>query len=206
MNSTPASIRINEPKLLTASAAAIVNAFGLFLALPIFLAVLSVTLVKVSLWTFLFPVLVILATAYFLPFGLGNAYVAKLVRMMHPVAGAEPNGFIVQLTTTPRIRSGMRALLEDADDIGYLTFTDSDLRFQGDSIQLSIPLDEIKEVRAENIGMRGLFVYGRRITVVPKFLPNVAAIRFAERSSWLLPTSKAITKRLFARLSSKLMS
>jgi hypothetical protein len=51
--------------------------------------------------------------------------------------------------------------------------------------------------------LRGLFVYGRRIKVVVSGLPQVEALEFAERTSWLLPTSRAITRGLHQRLSTK---
>ena len=55
--------------------------------------------------------------------------------------------------------------------------------------------------RSQNIGLRGLFVYGRRIKVVPSGLPQIESLEFAERSSWLLPDSRRITRKLAERLS-----
>jgi len=151
--------------------------------------------------TVLIPLLVVAATAYFLPFGLGNAHVTRLVHSLDPAAAKGEDGFIVQLTLSPRLRTGLRALLEDADDIGYLSFTGTGLLFQGDSVKLTVPFDCILEVRPQNIGLRGLFVYGRRIRLVVSGLPQVGAIEFAERSSWVLPTSRAMTQKLYERLS-----
>jgi hypothetical protein len=132
----------------------------------------------------------------FLPFGLGNPYVSRLVRSLSPAAGETGENFVVQLSLSPRIRSGLCAVLDDADDIGYLSFDGSGFRFQGDSVKLLVPYDCIKEVRPHNIGMRGLFVYGRRIRVMVTGLPNVSSLEFAERSSWLLPTSRKTTRQL----------
>ena len=154
-----------------------VNAYGVLLAAPFFIAILVVSVVQFGILTLLIPFLVVAATAYFLPFGLGNAHVTRLVQSLHPAAGKTENGFIVQLTLSPRIRSGLRAILDDADDIGYLSFTESGLLFQGDSVNLSVPFDHIEQVRPQNIGLRGLFVYGRRIKVVVSGLPQVSIIR-----------------------------
>jgi hypothetical protein len=123
------------------------------------------------------------------------------VQSFNPAAGKSEDGFIVQLTLTPRIRSGLRAILEDADDIGYLTFTETKLLFQGDSVKLTVPFNRIQQVQPQNIGMRGLFVYGRRIKIVASGLPQIASFEFAERSSWLLPDSRRITRKLAERLS-----
>ena len=203
MDSKAATIEVAQPKLFTAGAVVAVNAYGALLALPFFASVLVVSVTKFGLLTALIPLLVVAATAYFLPFGLGNTHITRLVQSLNPAAARGGEGFVVQLTLSPRLRSGLRALLEDADDIGYLTFSGNELLFQGDSIKLSVPLDCIELVRPRNIGLRGLFVYGRRIKVVVSGLPQVESVEFAERSSWLLPTSRAITRRLYQRFSTR---
>ena len=203
MHANATTIEITEPKRFTFGAVVAVNAYGLLLVAPLFLSILVVSLIKFGLLTILIPFLVVAATAYFLPFGLGNAHITRLVRSITPAATKNGDGFIVQLTLSPRLRSGLRAILEDADDIGYLSFNGTELLFQGDSVQLSVPLDCIAQVQPQNVGLRGRFVYGRRIKVVVSGSPQLESFEVAERSSLLLPTSRAITKRLFARLSPK---
>ena len=198
-----AKIEIAQPRVFTPGAVLVVSAYGVFLVVPILVSMLVVSLLQFGMLTVIIPFLAIAVTASFLPFGLGNSYVARLVRSLKPAGGSDAQGFIVQLTLSPRIRSGIRAVLEDADDIGYLSFSGSGLLFQGDSVKLSVPFDCIEEVRPHNIGLRGLFVYGRRIGVVVSGLPNVESFELAERSSWLLPTSRRITKTLYEQLSRK---
>jgi hypothetical protein len=204
MVSNAATIEVAQPKLFRAGAVAAVNAYGALLAAPFVISVLVVSVTKFGLLTALIPLSVVAATAYFLPFGLGNTHITRLVRSLNPTVAKRGEGFVVQLTLSPRLRSGLRALLEDADDIGYLTFSGNELLFQGDSVKLSVPFDRIELVRPRNIGLRGLFVYGRRIKVVVSGLPQVESVEFAERSSWLLPTSQAITRRLYQRLSTRI--
>ena len=203
MHSKAATIEVTQPKLFTAGAVAAVNAYGALLALPVFASVLVVSVTKFGLLTALIPLLVVAGTAYFLPFGLGNTHVTRLVRSLHPGAAQDGERFIVQLTVSPRLRSGLRALLEDADDIGFLTFREDELLFQGDSVKLSVPSNRVELVRPQNIGLRGLFVYGRRIKIVVSGLPQVESVEFAERSSWVLPTSRAITRKLYQCLSTR---
>lgn len=200
MPSDSAKIEITRPRLFTTGAVAVVNTYGLLLILPIFSSIIVVSVIKLSLLTVLIPLCALAMTACFLPFGLGNTYITRLVRSLNPAAGPNGDGFIVQLTLSPRLRSGVRALLEDADDIGYLTFSGKGLSFQGDSVQLSVPWENIQLVRSLNIGWRGLFVYGRRIKLVASGWPEIESFEFAERSSWLLPASRAITRRLHERL------
>jgi len=116
-------------------------------------------------------------------------------------AASEGQNFIVQLTLTPRLRSGLRALLEDADDIGWLSVTPSSLLFRGDSIQLTVPFTQIQQLEPQSIGWRGLFVWGPRVRLRVSGLPKVEALEFAERSSWLLPASRRTARRLFRCLS-----
>jgi hypothetical protein len=201
MPSNSAKFEITRPRLFTAGAVAVVNAYGILMITPMFSAIILVSVIKLGVLTVLIPLLVLAATAFFLPFGLGNTHVAGLVRSLNPAAGKSGDGFIVQLTVSPRLRSGLRALLEDADDIGYLSFSGNELSFQGDSVRLSVPWKDIQLVRPRNVGWRGLFVYGRRIKLVVSGWPAVESFEIAERSSWLLPASRSITRRLYARLS-----
>jgi len=203
MSSNSPKIEIAQPRLFTLGAVLAVNAYGIFLALPVFFSALVVSVLPFGMYTVLLPFLAVAITALFLPFGLGNSYIVRLVRPLKPATASDAKTFIVQLTLSPRIRSGLRALLEDADDVGYLSVSESELVFQGDSVKLSVPKDCIEAVRPRNIGMRGLFVYGRRIEVVISGLPNVASIQFAERSSWLLPASRRVTRELCALFAAK---
>jgi hypothetical protein len=201
MQPSAPKIEISQPRLFASGAVATVNAYGIVLLTPIFASILAVSLMKFGVLTVLIPTLMVAATAFFLPFGLGNTYVTRLVQSLHPTGGNGPDGFIVQLTLSPRLRTGIRAVLEDADDIGFLSFNGTELVYQGDSVKLTVPLDCIKAVTPENIGLRGLFVYGRRIKVLVAGLSETESLEFAERSSWVLPTSRALTRKLHERLS-----
>ena len=194
------TIEVGPPKLFTTAGVLLINAYGLLLVIPFVLAVLAISLLEFGLLTWLLPVLLLVATLYVLPFALGNSRVVKLVGPLYPAAGKGEDSFVVQLTCRPRMRSGVRALLEDADDIGCLSFTDAELVFRGDSVKLAIPFGQIEQVRPKNVGVRGLFLYGPRVTLVVAGLPEVKRLEFAERSSRLLPTSRRMTRKLYQRL------
>jgi hypothetical protein len=200
---TAPRIEIAQPKRFTTGAVLVASAYGLCLAVPVFVSLLVVSVLKFGVLTVLIPLLALAGTALILPLGLGNPYVARLVRALTPAPDKAGEGFIVQLTLWPRVRSGLRAVLDDADDVGYLHFNKAEMTFAGDSVKLSVPYDCIEEVRFQNIGLRGLFVYGRRIGVAVSGLPNFEWLEFTERSSWLLPTSRKITKQLYRQLSRK---
>jgi hypothetical protein len=200
MHASSATVEVVQPRLFTLGAVLTVNAYGLALAAPFLMSILVVSLIPFGVLTVLIPFLVVAGTAYFLPFGLGNTHITRLVRSLRPAASQGGKGFVVQLTLSPRIRSGFRAILEDADDIGHLSFTSAGLVFDGDSVRLFVPYDHIEQVRPQNIGLRGLFVYGRRIKIMVSGLPEAEALEFAERSSWFLPASSRITRQLCERL------
>jgi hypothetical protein len=149
-------------------------------------------------------VVVIGVATYFLPLGFGNPYVTRLVRPLRPPSDQPQELFVVQFSTFPRIRSGPMALLEDADDIGLLAFTDSTVEFYGDSVRLSVPFSEVKDLSQRNAGSRALFAYGHQLVFkVPSL--NGAVFRFAERSSRVLPGSRRIANRMYRELKMKVM-
>jgi hypothetical protein len=191
-----AQIEITRPRIFTAGSVLVVCAFGILLGLPLLISVLAVSLMRPGILSLVIPLVVIAGTIYVLPFGLGNAYVARLARKLRPVTAQSQEAFLVQLTLFPRIRSGLLAVIEDADDIGWLTFNASELAFHGDSVKFSIPLGQITRVQRQNIGLRGLYVISRIKVLVPG-LPKIDDLEFAERSSWLLPTSKKTTNKLY---------
>jgi hypothetical protein len=199
-NPSARNLQVTSPQVFTSGAIFVIAGCGVLLAAPVMLSILAVTTIKLGILTLLLPLVTLGVTAYFLPFGLGNSVVRRLVRSLSPGAEEITDGFIVQMTLAPRIRSGLRALIEDADDLGYLRFTDSELIFQGDSVKFRIPWNQITEVRPQNIGWRGRFVYGSRIWISVSGISNFQAVAFSERSSLLLPTSKRITKSLRERI------
>ena len=201
MTSAAPRIEIGQPRLFTLGAVLIVTAYGALLVIPFLATLLVVSVLKLGVLTILIPLLGVAASAIFLPLGLGNPYVSRLVRSLNPAPANAGAAFIVQLSVSPRIRSGLGAILEDADDVGYLSFNGAGLEFQGDSVKLSLPYDCIKEVRPHNTRLRGPLAYSRRIGLDVAGLPNVTSLEFAERSSWLLPTSRRITRQLHQQMS-----
>jgi len=193
-------VEVSAPRLLGVGAVAIIWAYGLLVAVPVVVAALVISVCQFGLLSFLLPLAAIGITVIFLPFGCGNAHVSRIVAALKRAAPDDQDGYTVQLTLRPRLRSGLRAFAEDADDMGFLTLADSELVFQGDSVKLTLPWGQINEVRTRNVGWRGLFVYGGRIVVTATGLPNVKAIEFAERSSLLLPSSRKASRELCERL------
>jgi hypothetical protein len=204
MTPTTAQFKVTPPRLLSSGAVLIISAYGLLLVIPVLAAILVVSLLQLSFLTIVLPLFAAAVTTFFLPLGFGNPYVVRLVRSLHPDWSNTADSFVAQITFVPRLCSGLRALLEDADDVGWLSFDKSGLSFQGDSVHLLVPFDQIQEVTTESIGWRGLFLYGPQTVVRVSGLPNVNALKLAERSSWLLPDSRKSAGRLLFCLASRL--
>ena len=116
--SGPARLEVLPPRLLNAAAVLAVSLYGVLLMVPLVLALLFVSVVQLGVWTWLVPLLAVAFATALLPFGFGNPYIARLVRKLGPAPGPEDRTFIVQLTAQPRVRSGLRGVIEDADDVG----------------------------------------------------------------------------------------
>ena len=202
MVSTGAKLEIQHPRLFTGRAVLIVCAFGLLLVIPVLLSMLVVSSLHFGIWTALVPLIAISAATFLLPFGFGNTYVAKLARLVKPADWKEAECFTVQITLTPRVRSGLRAVLEDADDVGSLNVGASELLFEGDSVRFSIPYGQLENVRLQTIGLRGLFVYPC-LAITVSGVAGITEIRIAERAGWLLPISRKTTRELHCRFASR---
>jgi hypothetical protein len=161
---------------------------------------LIVSVLQFGLVTFVVPLGTIVAATFFLPLGFGNPHVTRLVRPLQPPSTENQDTYVVQLTRNPRQRSGLLAILEDADDVGVLSLTDSGLVFMGDSIRLTVPFDRVRGLRLRNVGWRALFAYGAQTGFSVAGLEKEGTFVFVERSSWLLPTSRKTARRMYQRL------
>ena len=126
MSSEP-QLEVSRPKRFTACAILVMNCHALLALIPVL--VLAPLGIFVFLKTGSFPALALILALtaflliYFFPLILGNAFVAKLVNSSSPKG--EADGFVVQMTLSPRIQSGVRALADDADDVGRLSISNS---------------------------------------------------------------------------------
>jgi len=196
-----AQLEVKPPTILTPRAIVTISLYGLILVVPVLVSMMVVSVLQFGALTFVVPLGTIALATFFLPLGFGNPYVTKLVRPLHPRSNGDLDFYVVQLTRNPRNRSGLLALLEDADDIGYLSFTDSVLVFNGDSIRLTVPFDHIEELKRQTTGWRALFAYGPQTTFSVAGLGEAGTFAFVERSSWVLPTSRRNASQMYQRLS-----
>lgn len=203
MSPTAPEFRTKPATLFTARAVITMCLWGLLLMVPVLAAILLVSVLRLGTLTFLVPLVTICAATFFLPFGFGNFYVARLARPLIPHAEPPERFFLVQLTCQPRHRAGFLALLEDADDIGFLSLTETQVVFDGDSIRLAVPYEHVRRLELQNSGWRALFAYGPRTSFCVAGLPEGSRFTFAERSSWHLPGSRRNARQLFESVSRK---
>jgi hypothetical protein len=193
------AIQVRSPRHFTAGAVLVVSAYGLVLMLPVLVALLAVSVLPLGLLTWLVPLVTVGLATLLLPFGFGNPYVARLGRSLAGGVSPGAHDVLVQLTMIPRLRSGLRGFLEDADDIGWLEVGEQSVVFRGDAVNLTIGYDQITWIRRASIGWRGFFLYPC-LTLSVSGLEETRALRFAERTSWLLPSSRRATAELEKRL------
>jgi hypothetical protein len=145
--------------------------------------------------------LISLLLFYFYPLLLGINYFIKFIagRIVSP---APEGACVCQISMTPKLCSGFRAFLEDADDVGYLTVSGDSVDFKGDSIEFSIPKSEISNVRSCNIGWRGCWIAGRRIKLTINGHERFKEIEICERHTWTIPGSWLLSKQLYDQISS----
>lgn len=202
------NVEITPPKLFTKNAIVVLNAYSVLLLVPLIIVIFLVPLIfkffKPEMALCLYLVAVGLAAClclYFLPLGLGNPHVRRLIRRLN---FSEQNGFIIQLASMPRLKSGVWSFMEDADDLGVLSFGEEKLVFKGDSFNFSFPYTRMNNVRKKNIGWRGFWLYGNRITVEVSEPVGNRTFEFTERLSLSLPASRRISKELYNLLSAKI--
>jgi hypothetical protein len=193
-------LELSTPRQVGVVALTVICGYGLLVCVPLVGSWVWVSIMPFGLGTFLVPLAGFVIATFFLPLGFGNSYVTSLVRSFAPAAGRNPDTFVVQLTLTPRLRSGLRAIVEDADDFGCLKVTTSALEFQGDSVNFTIPLTQFQPARQRSIGWRGLFLQ-HRVVLDLSGQPGFEAIEVVERSCLSLPKARAGSERLYKRLS-----
>jgi hypothetical protein len=204
MSSNSPLLELKPATLFTPKALAIISLYGLILMIPVLVSMMLVSVLRFGVLTFVVPLATIVVATYFLPLGFGNPYVARLVRPLQRSLPQIHETYVVQLTQNPRNRTGLWAILEDADDLGVVTFTELALVFHGDSILLTVPFERIKELRLQSASWRALFAYGPRISFSVDGLSEAGTFTFAERSSCILPTSRKNARRMYQNLGEKI--
>ena len=189
-------LEVRDHRLLTWGSLMVISAYGLLLLVPTLGVLLVVNVSPYGPWTWLLPLSVLVGSLYLLPLGFGNPKVRNLVRALDGEAGIREGRFVVQLTCEPRLASGLRGLLEDADDIGCLRLEAGGLVYLGDRVTLEVPYGAIERVQRLNIGWRGLYLYQSVVRVEVAGLDEVEALRFSERSAWALPGAVRAARRL----------
>jgi hypothetical protein len=209
----PDKFRINEAimaNLLTFVPSSLLGALiSLGFVVPpiclLFLLIRKTTLI-IFILSLMFGAICLMASFiifYCFPLLLNVNYYIKFIagRILSP---APEGAHICQISMTPKLCSGLRAVLEDADDIGYLTISGDSVEFKGDCVDFSIPKAEISGVRSCNIGWRGYWIAGKRIKLTISEHDKFKEIEISERHSWTIPDSRSIADEIHARISALL--
>lgn len=204
-------MRIAKPRLFTSRACWISNLFSLVGLIPLAVAFALIALALVfapPVFAGVFSLFALAASLFcvifFYPTVLANPYIKRLVESRQTHAGNATDSFISQIALSPRLYSGIRGFIEDADDVGRLQITESDFFFEGDSIELRVPLHCITRVEKRNPGWRALWICGPRITVSFSGLPQIHTVEFCKRSALTVVSHRKRAGKLFKDLSSRI--
>lgn len=188
-------LEIRPPARFNEGAVLVFCAYGLLLFAPAVIAVLVVSSLAFGPLTFLIPVAALACATFLLPLGFGNRHVKRIAPAWPDSLPPESEAFLVQVTLTPRLKTGLRSLLDDADDIGWLYFVGPVLHFLGDSVELKLPLSSIRSTCSETAGARWLYLHSR-VSIELSGVGQYEKAAFAERSSSTLPGSRRAARRL----------
>jgi len=131
-----------------------------------------------------------------------NYYVRDLVRRYGRTQPAASH--VCQLSTVPRLCRGARGFLEDADDVGLLNLSGSEMSFTGDHVDLRIPYSSIASVTRHNVGWRGLwFLYGSKIRIEIENAQGYGSFELAERQCNTVASSKRLSIGIYRVLQEK---
>jgi hypothetical protein len=204
----PGAARINAgpPVRFSGRVIGAIILVGILLSFPLLgagllLTVVGVTWVSAAVFASALGLII-----FFLPLRQGNPYLKKLVRSFAPEAGSSPNSFVAQLTFSPRLRTGLRAVLEDADDVGCLSIGETALIFRGDSVELVLPFAQVAKCERRSAGLRKLFSYGPSTVLHVSGLTDLTMIEFAERSSCVVTTSRRLGRSLYDQVCARCMA
>jgi hypothetical protein len=212
MSANRPRIETAKPRLFTSRACWIINLFSVVLLIPLGIALLIIAIafmflpiVSAGVFSLCLLIAAMFCTLYFFPAGLANPYVSRLVESRQARVGNEDNSFISQIALSPRLFSGVRGFIEDADDVGRLQINEADFRYEGDSIMLQVPYGCVTRVKKTNIGWRGLWICGPRIKVCFSGLPGLEEIEFCERSALTLISNRKRANRIFKEISARII-
>jgi hypothetical protein len=133
---------------------------------------------------------------YLIPIINGNNWVCRIVKQISGIEILNGNATICQISFTPRLHRGIRGFLEDADDVGYIQFSDNSVVFRGDQIQMDLPYSSVKTFSCANAGWRTFWVTGRKIKIETDAFEGYDHFTISERQSSTILSSRRISESM----------
>jgi hypothetical protein len=188
------------PRFFTGRALSVLYGIAALASVPILGAFMVISLKGFTRGPVVFLVAAVLLVTYFLPVAFGNGYIARLARGVTPPPGAGGRWFLVQVKLVPRLYTGLRAILDDADDIGWVRSSPEGIEYVGDALSFTVPRAQIVSIRRRAFGARGLSLCGDRMECAVSGIEGVETVEFTERASRSLAGSRRIAGELYGAL------
>jgi hypothetical protein len=123
------------------------------------------------------------------------------------LARTEPdlNLVAVSLRGVPAVGRGIRKSLDDADDLGFLSFWKDGLTFRGDSIAVTLPYSNIVEVSFRTSGLRAFWSSDAWVRLHLNGGGGIQALDIAEGWSLSWPQARERNRGLAAKLQRRIV-
>ena len=189
------------PQLLVVSALTIPPALMCGLAIGAFATSVAQALSHRDV-RFLVPALgatlIICLYSVFRPLMRGGPYVARLARRHILLPCPARRSFLVGIRLIPRLRHGLRAVLENSDDIGFLCVTDDAILLVGDQVRARIPFESVHAVKLKPVGWRRAIRFAGGAVLTSAHLPApFQAIEVVDRAGNHMFAARANTLAMF---------
>lgn len=123
--------------------------------------------------------------------------------LIHPIAQLNPlvtymalkhfegtyekrNSYVVQVSFHPRWQKGLQSVLDDADDIGVMTYQPDGIAFEGGALRFFIPYPAISRLESRFNVFPSLFLSGRRVHIYLGEGQGSGRLQVENRRSWLI--------------------
>lgn len=152
----------------------------------------------------LLSVVWVMFVRYLTPGMSGNFYYPRIIRtFVKETSGRDPS-MLAQMSLSPRLRKGLRAATDSADDVGLVELGPEAFLFKGDAVSMVIPYDRIGGISRHSVGPRGFWLVRCWIRLHTDAFEDYEHVDLADASSLIKPTLDAKTKWMIDELNKRI--
>lgn len=123
---------------------------------------------------------------FWVPFTQLNPLMCYMAKADKNVLFDKTRSYVIQATFFPRFQKGLQSALDDADDIGILTFEEDAVSFVGGASKFRIPYSSIHRMESKFNVFPGLLLSGRRLDLFVMSPGSSGKVQLEHRESWTI--------------------